>query len=177
MTDSDEDNSRDRRCTPERAGVDRPLVGLQPGDRVWVEPWQSHGTLITLARRGARARVEVDHMRVELPVAELHAPRAEDDQTAAAPVAVGRPAARAVGWELDLHGKRVDEAIVELQRFLDRAMLAGLKQVRVVHGFGTGALCRAIHEYLRAATFIDGFRRGRDGYDDGGGGMTWVFLS
>ena len=165
---------------------DRPASAVPPldpaelhvGARVWVVPWQSHGRICAVTRRGTHARVELENAVIELPAEALCRPRlgAPDASAPKGRVTVRRPPARAVGTELDLHGRRVDEAVAELQTFLDAAMLAGLGRVRIIHGLGTGALCRAIHDYLGQADYVKGFCRGMDGRDPGGAGMTWVFL-
>lgn len=72
--------------------------------------------------------------------------------------------------ELILLGKRVDEAIGEIDLFLDDALLAGLSPVRIVHGKGTGALRKATHDYLMRDRRIKSFRLGGDG--EGGDGVT-----
>ncbi len=72
--------------------------------------------------------------------------------------------------ELMLFGKRVDEAIGEIDQFLDDAVLAGLSPVRIVHGKGTGALRKATHDYLSRDKRVSIFRAGGDG--EGGDGVT-----
>ena len=54
-----------------------------------------------------------------------------------------------VGIEINLLGKTVDEAIAELDKYLDDAYMAHLPSVRIVHGKGTGALRKGVHQYLR----------------------------
>jgi DNA mismatch repair protein MutS2 len=80
-----------------------------------------------------------------------------------------------VPTEINLLGLRVDEAIACLDQFLDRAVLAGLHEVRVVHGFGTGRLRAGVHEWLRTNRLIKGFRLGGE-KDPGGAGATLVTL-
>jgi len=76
--------------------------------------------------------------------------------------------------ELILLGKRVDEAWVLLDQFLDDAVLAGLTNVRIVHGKGTGALRQATQEALSRDRRVDTFRLGGEG--EGGDGVTIVKL-
>jgi DNA mismatch repair protein MutS2 len=74
--------------------------------------------------------------------------------------------------ELDLHGYRADDAIAELDRYLDRALLAGYPKVRIIHGTGQGKLYRVVHEFLRDFPAVRRFRFG--GTEEGGGGVTVV---
>lgn len=73
-----------------------------------------------------------------------------------------------VGPEINLLGKTVDEAIAELDKYLDDASLAHLSSVRIVHGKGTGALRNGIHQYLRRQKHVRSFRLGAFGEGDAG---------
>ena len=68
-----------------------------------------------------------------------------------------------VSTEINLLGKTVDEAIAELDKYLDDASLAHLSSVRIVHGKGTGALRKGIHQYLRRQKHVRSFRLGEFG--------------
>ncbi len=76
---------------------------------------------------------------------------------------------------LDVRGMRADEAIAEIERFLDRAILAGFGEVEIVHGRGTGALRRQIHDFLRTFPAISSFALAPE--DRGGDGMTIVSMN
>ena len=76
--------------------------------------------------------------------------------------------------ELNLLGKTVDEALIEVDKFLDDALLAHVETVRIVHGKGTGALRRAIHEHLRKLRYVKSYRLGE--YGEGDSGVTIVTL-
>lgn len=73
-----------------------------------------------------------------------------------------------VSTEINLLGKTVDEAVAELDKYLDDAYIAHLKTVRVVHGKGTGALRKGVHNYLKRQKHVDSFRLGEFGEGDAG---------
>lgn len=73
-----------------------------------------------------------------------------------------------VSTEINLLGRTVDEAIAELDKYLDDAYIAHLKSVRIVHGKGTGALRKGIHDYLRRQKHVSSFRLGEFGEGDAG---------
>ena len=73
-----------------------------------------------------------------------------------------------ISTEINLLGRTVDEAIAELDKYLDDAYIAHLKSVRVVHGKGTGALRKGIHDYLRRQKHVASFRLGEFGEGDAG---------
>ena len=80
-------------------------------------------------------------------------------RTHVAPIAAGeRPGnemVKVVSFELDLRGIRVEDALVQLDAFLDKALLDGASQVRVIHGVGTGVLRSAVREHLGSHTGIN----------------------
>ena len=78
--------------------------------------------------------------------------------------------AQEVSFEIDLRGMTVEEALTALDKHLDDALLAGLTQVRIIHGKGTGALRKAVSEYLRSDSRVAGSRLGEAG--EGGAGVT-----
>ncbi len=73
-----------------------------------------------------------------------------------------------VSTEINLLGKTVDEALSELDKYLDDAYLAHLPSVRIVHGKGTGALRNAVHNYLRKNKVVKSYRLGEFGEGDAG---------
>lgn len=79
-----------------------------------------------------------------------------------------------VSPEINLLGKTVDEAVAELDKYLDDALLSHLNTVRVVHGKGTGALRKGIHEYLRRQKHVRSYRLAEFG--EGDAGVTIVEL-
>ena len=76
---------------------------------------------------------------------------------------------------LDLRGQRLDEALVNVDKYLDDAMLSGLDEIKIIHGMGTGALRTGITDYLKTNRMIKSFRSGND--KEGGFGVTIVSLS
>ena len=79
-----------------------------------------------------------------------------------------------VASSLDLRGARVDEALEALGRYLDDASLAGLEQVLIIHGLGTGALRDAVRAQAARHPLVKSFRAGERG--EGGDGATIVKL-
>ena len=79
-----------------------------------------------------------------------------------------------VKLELNLIGKHVDEAIEELAKYLDDCLLRHFKEVRIIHGMGTGALRKAVREYLDTCPFVDSYRYGES--FEGATGATVVTL-
>jgi len=149
--------------TPER---------LQVGDEVWVESLQQAGHLLTLD--GDEAEVQVGAFRARVPVVDLERRPTPSQVTAKERVTVDLSSRPLPGVELDLRGQRVEEALSELDKYLDDAYLAALPYARIVHGKGTGALRDAVREALGDHPLVASFRTGE--LNEGGEGVTVVTL-
>jgi len=145
---------------------------LQAGDAVWVESLQQTGQLLSLD--GDEAEVQVGAFRARVPVVELEKRPAPSQVSGRDKVKVDlapRPLPRV---ELNLRGQRVEEALTELDKYLDDAYLAALPYARIVHGKGTGALREAVREALADHPLVASFRPGE--LNEGGEGVTVVKL-
>jgi DNA mismatch repair protein MutS2 len=161
----------------------RPVVGerLAPGERVWVSGLEREGELQAVEGREATVRMGQVVCRVlvadlRLPV-EGDGPRGREDaasRVAATSAAGAALEGRSCPRELVLVGRRVAEALDDLDRFLDAARLAGHEEIRVVHGHGTGRLRAAVREFLADHDQVRAHRPG--GPAEGGDAATVVKL-
>jgi DNA mismatch repair protein MutS2 len=119
---------------------------------------------VTLETEGARLVVPADD--VEVVPEPISGPSPRDLEAEE----LRRRAAQRVSPRLNLQGERVEAALEQLQSYLDDALLAGLDEVVIVHGIGTGALRRAVREALAEHPRVRGQRSGRK--DEGGDGAT-----
>jgi len=151
---------------------DRPMG---PGDSVYVRRLRAEGEIIRVD--GAEAEVLVGQLHVRVDMADLEwragkrpAPQRERDT-----VPARRPAPASPGMELHLRGMTVEEALPELESYLDNAYLAGLPWVRIVHGKGTGVLRRVVREALRGHPLVARYHTAE--LNEGGDGVTIVHLA
>jgi DNA mismatch repair protein MutS2 len=146
--------------------------GLQVGDVVWVESLQQSGQLLALDED--EGEVQVGAFRARVPLADLEKRPTPQRTTGRDTVKVElspRPLPRV---ELNLRGKRVEEALAELDKYLDDAYLAALPYARIVHGKGTGALRDAVRAALADHPLVASFRPAE--LNEGGEGATVVAL-
>ncbi|HEY0873234.1 MAG TPA: Smr/MutS family protein [Vicinamibacterales bacterium] len=115
--------------------------------------------------RGKRLRAKIDDLRVVTPASA---------QTARVRVNLDLQPRSGSITELNLIGNTVDEALTRLEKFLDEAMISDSKSFRIVHGFGTGQLRRAVAEFLKTHPLVAHY--GPAPENQGGGGATVVEL-
>ena len=142
------------------------------GDTVFVKSMNLKGSVMTLPdqKGNLQVRMGILHSQVNISDLELvddvtiHTPHL--NRTGAGRVSVAKSAS--VSAEINLLGKTVDEAVAELEKYLDDAYIAHLPSVRIVHGKGTGALRKGVHDYLRRQKKVASFRLGQFGEGDAG---------
>jgi len=150
-------------------GIPQPRVGLWARSRTL----GSTGRILEISGRTGRVTLETDGARLVIPADDVDVvPEPISGPTPRDLAAEGRRlrAAARVSPTLDLHGERVEAALERLEAYLDDALLAGLDNVVIVHGIGTGALRRAVREALAEHPRVRGVRGGRR--DEGGDGAT-----
>jgi DNA mismatch repair protein MutS2 len=157
---------------PAEAG---PWVLPQVGDTVWVDGLNVLAEVTELS--GEEVEVQAGSFRVRVPtrsvVVRHHAPAPASEPSEPA----RRPALNAPRppLELDLRGLRAEEALIDLDRYLNDAVLSDLPWARIVHGKGTGALRQAVRAHLSAHPLVASYRAGDD--KEGGDGVTVVTFS
>jgi DNA mismatch repair protein MutS2 len=147
-----------------------PTGAPQVGDDVEVVDKGIRGRLLSVD--GERAWIQRGSMRFEVPFAQLRRLGAHPP----APVHVQlAEAAEGIAQEISLVGLRAREAITRLEEFLDHAVRAGYPAVRIIHGIGSGALRRAVEEYLSRSPYCTTYRGGAP--SEGGAGVTVADLT
>ncbi len=146
-----------------------PEQKLSPGQRVWLKEWRREGEVI----RDLGNKVEVKSGAFRVAVSKKSI-KVLSDAHFKPRVQISVPERQAVPQSLHLLGMRADEALSVLERYLNQALLAGLKEVRIVHGLGTGRLLQAVRDYLREHEMVEAIRSGAP--FEGGEGVTVVTL-
>ncbi len=157
---------------------------INVGDRVRLRSFGSVGIVDKLSGDEAEVRVKALRFReklANLELVEAVKPKAETSRAgvlramqARAPEVKLRAAEEGARAELNLIGRTTDEAVDEADKYLDEAFLNGLYTVRIIHGHGTGALRRAIADFLKGHPHVA--RYGPAPHDQGGAGATVVEL-
>jgi DNA mismatch repair protein MutS2 len=161
----------------EEAPAGSPPEDLRPGETVFVVSLKQRGTVQAAPDNRGEVELQVGAVKLRVPTDDLRRlPEGEPGprQVTSAGDA-GFEKALAISPALDLRGRRVEDAVQELDKYLDDATLAGLTQVTVIHGKGTGALRQAVRDHLSSHPEVAAFRLG--GEAEGGSGATIVELA
>lgn len=147
------------------------------GDLVHVISMNVDGTVRSLPNQKGEITVQMGILQSTVKITDVEIIKEEKKQTKQQKTAAYRASvnkSRNIRPEINLLGMTVDEALSELDKYLDDACLSHLNQVRVVHGKGTGALRKGVHEYLKRQSYVKSFRLGEFG--EGDAGVTIVEL-
>lgn len=147
---------------------------LKIGDAVKVLSLNLKGTVSTLPNSKGNLYVQMGILRSQVNIKDLE--RIDEPEITGPGIGKGTGGSgkikmsksSSVSMELNLLGKTVDEAVAELDKYLDDASLAHMPSVRIVHGKGTGALRKGIQNYLRRNKHVKSFRLGEFGEGDAG---------
>ena len=149
---------------------------IKPGDSVKVVSMGLKGTVSSLPDKNGNLFVQCGIIRSKVSLNDLVLIQEETINTGkmqrSSSGKLKMSKSYSISTEINLLGRTVDEALSELDKYLDDAYLAHLPSVRVVHGKGTGALRNAVHNYLRKNRVVRSYRLGE--YGEGDAGVTIV---
>lgn len=154
---------------------------LKPGDNVLLMDIDKKGVVLSPADAGGMVEVQAGIIKTRAALSNLKLlddnghtvkPDANKKGPRRAAATTGLPSRidRAATTELDLRGQTIEEALLELDRFIDNAVLMNLDTLTIIHGKGTGALRNAVQQHLRAHPSVKSFRLGV--YGEGENGVT-----
>lgn len=150
---------------------------LVKGDRVKIHSLNQSGIVSVPPNKNGDVTIKAGIMTVTVNIKDLSLDTSEEQLTYAPKKFANNIAKKKrsnISAEVDLRGMLALEAIDKLDKYLDDAYLAGVSPVTIIHGKGTGALRKAVHEYLRTNPRVKGYRLGQ--YGEGEAGVTVVEL-
>lgn len=150
-----------------------PPKTVRAGDTVNIVTLDQKATVLSAPDSKGEVMVQAGVMKLNVKLKDI---RLIEEKKAAAPTSgkVGLGAGKQVGLELDVRGMLVDEANIMVDRYLDDAYNAGLSEVNIIHGKGTGALRAGVQAFLKRHPLVKGYRMGS--YGEGDAGVTVVTL-
>lgn len=163
----------------ERIGsADEPVVNhfepprdLKLGETVYVINLNQKGQVLTLPDQNGELQLQVGIMKVNSHISNLMRTKEQVHENKHVSKKISLRIST-VKSELDLRGMNVEEALIDIDKYLDDVFLAGLNEVTIIHGKGTGVLRSGIHDHLRTHPHVKSFRLGK--YGEGETGVTIV---
>ena len=144
---------------------------IEVGDKVYIPRLKCEANVVSIDRNRDRYEVSAGVIRTEVKRKDIERiAAAQPEKQARTSYTTPATAYEGCPKEINLIGKTVDEAIAELERYLDRAMMCNYSEVRIVHGKGSGALRAGIRKYLDRLSYIKGYRSAA--YGEGDSGVT-----
>ena len=139
---------------------------INAGDEVKVLSYGQKGEVLELVGED-EAVVQIGIIKMKLPIEDLEKTKKKKEKPAKM---VTRQNRQTIKTELDLRGYRYEEALLELDQYLDQAVLSNYEQVYIIHGKGTGALQKGVQQHLKKHKSVSNFRGGMP--SEGGFGVT-----
>lgn len=145
-------------------------INFKEGDKVFVNSLTQYATVLKVNLSKETVQVQAGILKMEVPISDVKVSK-EKEKKNYTTVAHIKTRVRS---EIDIRGKMVNDAIVELEAYLDRATMNSYSEVYIIHGKGTGALREGVLKYLKESPYVKSFRIG--GHGEGGLGCTVVTL-
>ena len=149
------------------------IGALKEGDRVYVKTVDAVGTVLRVSAKKKEAEVMCGSVRINVKAENLFKTeerKKKKDGGASVSFVRRSPAERNVSSEINLIGQTADEAVLNLERFLDSCVVNGVEEIRIVHGKGLNILAGAVQGYLKKHPAVKEYRFGT--YGEGEKGVT-----
>lgn len=151
-----------------------PLTHVQVGQTVYASSIHSNASVLKAADSKGMVLIQAGIIKLSVPLLELRAVAQSKQPKKAHQAREILQNVREVKLNLDLRGMLVDDAIMEIDRYIDDCGITGRKEFYCIHGKGTGALKNGVQAYLKRHPKVLSFRNGN--YGEGDGGVTVVSL-
>ena len=151
-----------------------PPKTLKPGDRVKILTLGSEGTVLSVPNAKGEVELQAGVMKFKAHISQLRLVRETAPKQKASVKTQTGAMTRTVSMECDVRGMALDEALAAVDQYLNEAVMAGLNEVSIIHGKGTGVLRSGIQQHLRRHMLVKEFRLGV--YGEGESGVTVVTL-
>ena len=141
------------------------------GDKVIVADLNEKATVEAFSKDGQKIFVAIGNLKSWTPISNIRLNETKQKEKVNKPRNINgiqSRATREAKYEFDMRGMTVDEGIMELDRYIDNAILLSIPSVTIIHGKGTGVLRKAVHDFLRHHKAIKTFRLGVFGEGENG---------
>ncbi len=165
---------KDSQRVMEEPAKHEPPKNLKPGERVKILSLNQEGHVLSSEDDKGEVQVQAGIMKVNIKTSNLKRLSPREDQQKSKTSKMIKSKSQNIRSDIDVRGKNLEEALFEVDKYLDDSYIAGLSQVMVIHGVGTGVLKAGLNQMLKAHRHVQFFRAGK--YGEGGAGVTIVDL-
>lgn len=146
-------------------------INIKPGEKVYLKTVNQDAVVLRVSQDKNEVQVQAGILKLMVNINDIER---LTGKTKPKYVSSGISTSKRVKNEVDLRGMTVDEAFIEIDAYLDSAMMNGYNEVHLIHGKGTGKLRKEIQEYLKNCRYVKGYRDGN--VNEGGLGVTVAIL-
>lgn len=139
---------------------------IKKGMKVYVPSLEEEATILELPDKKGNVLIQIGVLKMSVHVSKLEETKVKEKEANVKITSMIKSKSAEISTEIKLLGKTVDEAVEQLDKYIDDAYLAGLHTIRVVHGKGTGSLRKGIQEYLKTNPHVKNYRSGVYGEGD-----------
>lgn len=147
---------------------------LKVGDHVFIKSYDQNGVITQKVKNQFKVKFGMFELMFDAKDLKPTEEPTIRPRTIKAKTVEIKPVVSDVKMELDLRGYRFEDVKDELEKFLDNAVLNHMRTVRVIHGFGTGAVRKAVYDVIKSSPYVNAYRYGGEG--EGLNGVTIITL-
>ncbi|NLG33326.1 MAG: endonuclease MutS2 [Syntrophomonadaceae bacterium] len=151
-----------------------PSEPIRPGDSVYIRGIEQTGYVVEEPNSQGEVLVQVGLLRVSVNRNQVYKYESREEKLTRYKNQTFLEKAKSISKEIDVRGKSAEEALIDIEKYLEDANLVGLNSVYIIHGKGTGVLRKAVRNYLKDHSYVKSFRDGNR--EEGSYGVTVVEL-
>ncbi|MDO4745987.1 MAG: endonuclease MutS2 [Bacillota bacterium] len=167
------------RSTIKRETNDKPVdpEQLSLGDRVKILTLDQNGEIVTLPDDKGNLQVQVGMMKIGVKLRDImliDQPKPKKKAKSTRYGSLYKQKSQNISTSVDVRGKNLDDAVMDVEKYIDDAFISGLEEITVIHGRGEGILRKGLQDMFKRHKNVKSFRKG--GYNEGGDGVTVLKL-
>ncbi|HIJ59318.1 MAG TPA: endonuclease MutS2 [Nitrospirae bacterium] len=147
------------------------IADIKVGDKVYSQIADDYVNVVSVNKRQNRLKINLRGIEFDVPVEDIRELNNKKGEIKEGAINITKQEDIPLS-KINLIGKRVDEALSEIEPFINHCFLSGIKETQIIHGIGTGALKRAIRDFLKGHSLIKAYRDSNP--SEGGPGVTIV---
>ena len=147
------------------------------GDRVKILTLDQNGEIISLPDDKGNLQVQVGIMKIGVKLRDImliDQPKPKKKPKTSKYGALYKQKAQNISTSVDVRGKNLEDAVMDVEKYIDDAYISGLEEVTIIHGRGEGILRKGLHDMFKRHKNVKSFRKGS--YNEGGDGVTVLKL-